>query len=786
MVLAVVVVLAATGHALSPSPVVGATSSTVVTMEVPSATTFVDGCQAVAAVSLGIVQPDTPATTATGAQVCRFTFGSSNDTAMLRLSQYDSSGTAMVDDEPNWATTVSDSEPQRGLSIVPGLSSRAFIVNGWGGSRSTSDSGATWPGGGGMGSGCNSVSANTTNDAWAGCDVGTIYKTTNGGTSWSLTNATGATGRVMSIDSINSSSAMFVTFDGELRYTTDGGGTWQAPTTPPPGGTYFNKVDMVNASTAYMLRHSNTVYKTTNGGDTWSSISTGASGSCKSIDAPSALVVWAACDGGDVRRSVDGATFADASTSSYMPMRDIAAVDANTAVAVGWQGEMQRTTDGGSSWTRVGGDITAEDLVAIEREGTRMYAIGAGGLVISSNDTGQTWVRQRVRANGERLNAVAMVDADLAWAVGDAGKIRRTDDGGATWANQASGTTAILRGVTALSPTVAVAVGEAGSIVRTTNGGTTWAPVASGTTTRLNAVSGDSGRYLLAAGDGGVVLRSDDAGVTWTTVRTAASGTDDLNDIAWANPGEAWLVGDDETLEQSTDGGRTWTARTIPVATPGEAFVRIAVSGDGESVVVGPWNYGEIYVTRNGGTTWTNPPGSSILNQTTDVTWHGSSVITTASVTALASSGDDFATSSYDENFWLMIGGYDALDTSRAIAVGEGGTIHRQLPAGTISDYGGGNTWGSASTTSMFGVCLQQIGGSSLADWTVDPSTSCQALDSDPWRAVPTTPDTVAHTGGSAQTGTADLVFGLRPAEATPPGRYRAKVRVEVIAPWVP
>jgi uncharacterized delta-60 repeat protein len=79
---------------IGPGIGLGASSSTVVTMQVPSATSLnVLGCPTNGpATAFGVVQPGT--TAVTGAP-CTVTWGSSNDTSMLRLFQEDRRGNAM-------------------------------------------------------------------------------------------------------------------------------------------------------------------------------------------------------------------------------------------------------------------------------------------------------------------------------------------------------------------------------------------------------------------------------------------------------------------------------------------------------------------------------------------------------------------------------------------------------------------------------------------------------------------------------------------------------------------
>ncbi|MCW2923293.1 MAG: uncharacterized protein JWM98_697 [Thermoleophilia bacterium] len=81
------------GVAATPDAVRGASSSVTVVMDVASATAISPlGCSSAASTSFGTVLPDTPVVTSAD---CTVSFGSTNDTAALRMRQFDEVGTAM-------------------------------------------------------------------------------------------------------------------------------------------------------------------------------------------------------------------------------------------------------------------------------------------------------------------------------------------------------------------------------------------------------------------------------------------------------------------------------------------------------------------------------------------------------------------------------------------------------------------------------------------------------------------------------------------------------------------
>lgn len=772
----------------------GASSATVVTMDVPTATQLTNGCTATAAASFGTIQPDTRGVTATApGSVCRFTFASSNATAQLRVRQADGQGTAMSRGG-SMTTSANARRLIEAVSIEPGNPAVAWAVDFWGGISRTANSGATWTQMGAeplsvVGDGCGSVRAVSTTTVWVGCSNGKVARTVNTGASWTLAGTSPTTAGVNALGSASAAAAVIGTDTGDVYWTSTSGGTWTPATGLPTGPNRFViDIDMVDASNGYlMVNPAHRVFRTADGGASWTELtSAGYVGSCFALDAVSTTVAWVACDGGRVERTTTGTSMASVSTPGLAsPYLGITATSASIAVIVGEDGTIARTSTGGASWIDETG-VTATDLRSVAMSGSQVYAVAWGDLIIGSGDAGDTWAVQRSNPAGTTLLDVDMADGLVAYAVGERGRIARTGDGGATWSAQVSGTGVHLRGVEAISATTAVAVGDGGTVLRTTNSGGTWAPVTSNASgADLRAVTGDvAGTTLLAAGTGGVAVRSEDGGATWVAARGPANGNVTLRGATILGGGNMYLVGSGRTVERSTDGGRTWAPLATPPLANGTILTTITGSHDGTTLLVGSYATSGIVRSVDSGATWTTAAGTLSGDRVSSLEFHGNGVLTGAEHNSSLSSSD-LGTSAPDYAYVdEHITGYAAVDPQRSIGVGQGGAIRYTTVANPISDYGGGNTWGSGSATSMFGVCLQAVGGSALADWTVDAtnlSGTCEALDTDPWRAVTTTSSLAAHTASIGASGTADLVWGMRSAASSPAGTYRAKVLVEVL-----
>lgn len=83
-------------------------------------------------------------------------------------------------------------------------------------------------------------------------------------------------------------------------------------------------------------------------------------------------------------------------------------------------------------------NAAAEPLQAIARAGSRFVAVGMRGVVIVSDDDGESWRQIEVPVSTDLL-AVQFIDAERGWIAGDSGVILQTMDGGETWAKKMDG-----------------------------------------------------------------------------------------------------------------------------------------------------------------------------------------------------------------------------------------------------------------------------------------------------------------------------------------------------------
>jgi photosystem II stability/assembly factor-like uncharacterized protein len=269
----------------------------------------------------------------------------------------------------------------------------------------------------------------------------------------------------------------------------------------------------------------------------------------------------------------------------------------DTGTAVGLNGTMLLTNDGGGSWTSVSSGTT-NSLFGVSWHGNMGVAVGLNGTILSTADGGASWTSE-FSGTANALFGVSFSGSNRGTAVGLQGTILSTADGGASWTSVSSGTAYALYGVTFASVDNGTAVGLAGTILRTTDGGASWTSVSSGTTHALYGVSFAASNIGTAVGDSGTILRTTDGGASWTG--ESSGTTNALKCVFYADAFAGTAVGDGGAILHTTDGGASWTSE--PSGTTGTlSGISFASVNRGTAVGLA----GTILHTTDGGASWTN------------------------------------------------------------------------------------------------------------------------------------------------------------------------------------
>jgi predicted CXXCH cytochrome family protein len=532
-----------------------------------------------------------------------------------------------------------------------------------------------------------------------GSSTSTICYTSNGGATWRTATNTSTAG-LASVQMVSATTGWAVGSAGAVLKTADGGATWTTAFTEPNSAglasVNFEPSGMVGYFVGNATLPNWTIYKTADGGSTWNPVSglgvTGAINltgvSC--LDANNAVAVGT---NGQIRRTTDGgATWVNQSQNNMAStaLRAVTLIDASVAKTIGDTGYFYWTTNGGAEWTSAAQGNTATLRATWFVDADHGWVAGTNGNIMSTSDAGTTWITQA--AGIVTWRGIHFTDRNNGWVVGDAGAIRHTSNG-QDWHSQTSGTTQVLNGVWFTSAATGYAVGGAGTILKTTDGGATWAPKASGTTQGLNAVWFANASTGYVAGNAGVIRKTTDGGETWAT-STSNTGQI-LNTIRGVSATDVWAAGNGGAVVK-TSNGASWTAEPSGIGTQPIRAIAFADTNHGWFVS----NYGIVRATSDGGATWTAQDAQLPTNQAEAVTGvYGLCFVDAGTGYLVGDSGtirrtfDGGATwSSLQYGTQSTLNGLVFADPLNGWSCGTGGTMMRT--------YDGGQTWVQLKTGS--------------------------------------------------------------------------------------
>jgi photosystem II stability/assembly factor-like uncharacterized protein len=338
-------------------------------------------------------------------------------------------------------------------------------------------------------------------------------------------------------------------FGGTLYRSSDGGNTWSV--VPALNGTSVFDIEFAPAPDGITyLGTQDSIRKSTDGGLTWITLNLGIGPNDQvfdvALDPSEPSIIWAGITNAgsqpvNVMRSTDGgATWTDR-TPPHAPMSGRAIAvdpnDSNTVIAVfGGDfggGEVWVTTDGGDSWMDRSAGLPGNPLNAVVYDGTRLLV--GGGLLFGSQfvglyespDLGVTWTPLHDGTWPVLVVediAVDPNDAARIFVAIDGGGVNRTTDGGLTWQVGIGGTQALAGRSLRFRPgnSQELFLGTSSlAVFHSTNGGDTFVQSSQGISELdlfsidANPLNPDEIAVAFQGQNNGGVFSSTDAGTTW-------------------------------------------------------------------------------------------------------------------------------------------------------------------------------------------------------------------------------------------------------------------------------
>jgi photosystem II stability/assembly factor-like uncharacterized protein len=232
-----------------------------------------------------------------------------------------------------------------------------------------------------------------------------------------------------------------------------------------------------------------------------------------------------------------------------------------------------------------------------------IIAVGFNGTVIKSTDGGNTWKIVSFPSQ-EDLSAISFIDSQTGWLANRS--VYKTMDGGLNWSIINTFENQYLYYIQFLTQNLGygLAFSSTTGLKKTTDGGMTWMHLNDQEFQKIHFVDGLNGWASGTERHGfkyyGTILRTTDGGLNWQTVLT--DSTNPFEDMFVLSNNLVWAVHKSGYLYRSTDGGSTWQKHNLIDENVSSVFFINALTG-----YLFTWNFdsgSKIYKTTDGGENW--------------------------------------------------------------------------------------------------------------------------------------------------------------------------------------
>jgi photosystem II stability/assembly factor-like uncharacterized protein len=288
----------------------------------------------------------------------------------------------------------------------------------------------------------------------------------------------------------------------------------------------------------------------------------------------------------------------------------------------GGEGVVLATTDGGATWEMQVSGAAGQLKDVWFADEAHGWAVGGANTILATADGGEHWTAQKAPGGYNDWYGVTFTDPLHGWVVGGAapiapGTILATGDGGKTWRRQWSGED-LLSSAAFIDENRGWVVGWFGAPLATTDGGRHWRRQRLGAQEGgwfydVTFVDADHGWAVGERNMRAHVIATSDGGAHWTKQNPDAPGP--LLSVSFADAEHGCAGGG--ALLTTDDGGATWRRHRIRYEYPDgsgsyvldEGFCSVSMSDALHITAVS--GTGLVYVTTDGGATWTKRHGHS-------------------------------------------------------------------------------------------------------------------------------------------------------------------------------
>lgn len=462
----------------------------------------------------------------------------------------------------------------------------------------------------------------------------TILKTTDAGLTWTLKYQGNTIYEWQCINDIwfvDETNGFAVGDNGQLLTTNNAGETWL----PMESGTDkdFNKIVFADNMTGFIFSSDINCLKTTDGGQSWSSaplipdLTQVVIYDCYFVNDSIGFVClheyWPGERGIIFKTEDSGITWNlvyenfsiyDCKFTFFDEFIGMASCATFT-----YKNKVLLTSDGGITWTEVLPTPLPwnSNHAMIYVDQTTAITMGRNGMIFKTTDGGLTWQPKKMAVFSGSVFQTQFIDEQTGFVLTDVGGggvagtgLKKTTDDGANWTSLYDNYSGGVVDFYFLTPETGVlAVGESDLLLfmKTENGGTTWTETNTGFEFDPFDIQFFDENHGIIIGES-AIIKTADGGLTWVNV-IPEPGNAEFYAVEYRNSDEVYVVGGGGYLNtlflKSTDGGSTW--QIIPVE--GVSDGRVIALPDENIIVIAAGT--AIFKSDDNGETWTQSTSSN-------------------------------------------------------------------------------------------------------------------------------------------------------------------------------
>ncbi|MDQ3194391.1 MAG: YCF48-related protein, partial [Bacteroidota bacterium] len=316
---------------------------------------------------------------------------------------------------------------------------------------------------------------------------------------------------------------------------------------------------------------------------------------------------------GIILRTVDGGkNWIPKSSGVNSYLHDITFTNKASGYIAGLSGTILKTNDGGDIWTQINPAPDAS-LFCISFLNTTTGVAGGYNTILKTTNGGRTFTKLNAGIDpSSAIVGISFIDSNTIYAAGNSphGSFYKSTNGGKEWSNQTlalpylfGGSVDLVRSMSFLDRSTGYIVTDFGTILKTSSGGNNWHMDSSfrPSYTKLSIMydlSLTDSLHINISGAGGTIIRSTNAGRNWLV---SAGNKKTLYKNYFINDATGFCVGESGTVLKTVDEGLTWD--NLCKFTD-KHLKAIYFGNDKRGYVAG--NRGAIFKTTDLGITWTD------------------------------------------------------------------------------------------------------------------------------------------------------------------------------------